>query len=131
MTETPREDNKLIPPRAENDNSENLIQEFKSYPDMCRRLNLEIKTGRAKQNQMKEIGKRFHLEIKGQKITLRGKGEIERLEVEEREWWEKLEKDCEAGRRDLDGSAERRKTHKGENLSGFFIAERLEHQVTS
>ena len=103
MTETPREDNKLVPPRVENDNSENLIQEFKSYPDMCRRLNLEIKTGGAKINQMKEIGKRFHLEVKGQKIVLRGKREIERREGEEREWWEKLEKDCEMGRRDVDG----------------------------
>ena len=71
------------------DNSENLIQEFKSYPDMCRRLNLEIKTGGAKQNQMKDLGKRFHLEIKRQKITLRGRGkeEIERCEREE---WETL-----------------------------------------
>ena len=85
MTETPRE--------------ENLIQEFKSYPDMCRRLNLGIKTGRAKINQMKEIGKRFHLEINRQKITLEeirdGEGlrEMERCEAEER-----LERDCEMGR---------------------------------
>jgi hypothetical protein len=72
---------------AENDNSENLIQEFKSYPDMCRRLNLEIKTGGAKQNQMKDLSMRFHLEVSRQKIVLRGRGkeEIERREGEERE----------------------------------------------
>ena len=99
MTETSREDNKLIPPRAENDNSENLIQEFKSYPDMCRRLNLEIKTGRAKQNQMKEIGKRFHLEVKGQKIIIEEIRDGEELkEIERMEGEEKLEKDCEMGR---------------------------------
>ena len=80
--ERPREDNKLIPPRAENDNAENLIQEFKSYPEMCRRLNLEIKTGRAKQNQMKDLSMRFHLEVKGQKITLRGRGKREMGKIE-------------------------------------------------
>ena len=89
--------------------SENLIQEFKSYPDMCRRLNLEIKTGGAKINQMKEIGKRFHLEVSRQKITLRGRRrkEIERCEAEERRGRE---------------MNETKKTHRGKNLSGFLLS---------
>jgi hypothetical protein len=72
---------------------------FSSYRDLCKELGLEIKTGEAKINQMKDLNKVLKISTEGYKIRIEeirdGEElkEIERMEVEER-----LEKDCEMGR---------------------------------
>jgi hypothetical protein len=43
---------------------------FQSYPEFCAALNVPVKTGRGKQNQLKELSKFVSITTVGQKITI-------------------------------------------------------------
>ncbi len=46
------------------------ILHFSSYPDLCHSLKLPVKTGRAKQNQMKNLSMTYAISLSGRAITL-------------------------------------------------------------
>ena len=67
MTERPRETTGRLPLTLSNVYAG---REFATYKEFCEELGLEIKTGGAKQNQMKDLGKILKISSRGWKIII-------------------------------------------------------------